>query len=1431
MHKISEEQLINNVINDSRLGIADYVILRKKDIRGNEFYCIYMQPLPNASLTNIRSKIEKHVIGAGVYLCLSFVSKIPYDENGKVIEKLLENLFIIDNFSLDNAKSCLDKKNISGNINIMHSNFDREEIYTKRVLDQQGFNEFEEHAGIGALYEKIETGKSDQAHEKSFLDGKDLDLSGWPNTLSKALLKAAENKNGFILYIDDIKKRNKETYEAILEKAQKYLSELRACGLNKGDVCVLHLDSSIDFIVAFWACVLGGIIPLPIPLVKIFDDEDEILNLFPYLNDQLKKIVIISTEDSASQIQNYLKSVFNITCVSISLAQLKRSTSIAEISELMPEDRVLMLMTSGSSGQPKLVLHTHNSIAARSVGTILNNKFSISDVSLNWFAFDHVGALVMFHLRDVFCGCSQVHVRTSHILENPIRWIEYINEYRVNVTWAPSFAYELVLIKAQEAKNKSFDLSCLKFILNGGEAINVHFARSFMNYFSQYKLASDVMHPAWGMTETASGIAYSEFFSLESTSDNDKHAIVGKPIPGCSIRIVGDDEQILSQGTVGKLQVKGQSLMLGYLADLNNGKSSFTQDGWFDTGDLAIVTGAGLTIVGRDKDIVIVNGKNYSCSQIEQAIKKVDGISKTNICVIPIKEKNKSTENILVFVNIIEVKKSSQIYGEIKNLIVNMIGSSPSYILSIKEEDFLRTTIGKIKKSQMRRNFIAGKYVQEMEQFDRVFNQEKFIPSWFYTPIWFRKNIVSNIAETTVNTLIFIDEPAFDQGSIENIIKLVNGIPVFLGLDYKEEKGMFSANFQNPEHLSRVFESLSRQRNQYNRIIYINTKRSDLMYGDEAITRHIYSIINICQKLLRANKGPIKFLYMDVMSEFKELKELSNLISAPVKSLLKSLMHENKNFSFKSIAIEASALKVKPSILLAEFDEYNADEDVGFYKQERYVKGLNKLKLSVNQTSFVGQNQFFIITGGLGAIGYEIARLLVNKYNADILIIGRRKIENDTMLQERLRSLQKNSNTVLYENASISDQNILTEIINRCSRAINKPIKTIFHAAGAFRSVLFDNITQADVVEMMDAKILGTINLLKCCEKYEGAKLVNFSSVNGFFGGANASLYSAVSAFQDSLATYDPARVITLSWSMWKKFGMSSEIDFDDLTKAHGFEVFEVDQGLASFQLCINANYSNIIIGLDNNNRFINGLINNDLPKQLETLVAMTNNSIEQFSVNDRFGNEIVVTNELINTQNLKEVQAFSDKELQKIQDIWKNLLETDDITVEDNFFDLGGHSLLIPQLQSAYKEHLGVTVKTVDVFKFPTIKMFTEHVLNAKNQSSIENIQNEVAKVWVEKLSLDTITVNDNFFDLGAHSLMIPEVQGVLCNLFGVTLKIVDIFKHPNVESLSLYIKSLLEGGNEGKKEESSSAQVDDHKKRLLQRRQLHQAEVQKTR
>ena len=377
------------------------------------------------------------------------------------------------------------------------------------------------------------------SHKPAISDGGPLQ---WPEdaTLLTTLQDAAHQQAQTpLVYITADGSTVTQTYRQLLQDAQRVLAGLRQLGLQPQDKVILQLDNNHDFITALWGCILGGFIPVPVSIPPRYDQPHSTLTKLHNTWQMLGEPLVLTSTELLPKLQDWAHRLslgaFNLQ----PLGPLQACDPDPNLHPAQPEEIVLLLLTSGSTGMPKAVTHNHRSLLSRCHATTVVNGFTPKDISLNWFPLDHIVGLVMFHLRDVYLGCQQIHAPTDMVLQQPTLWLDWIDRYRVTVTWAPNFAFELINQCLDSSDECQWDLSCLNVILNAGEAIMAKTTRTFLQRLSAYGLPPTVMYPSWGMSETASVVVLSQDFTLETTDDEQKFVEVGLPYPGCALRDYG----------------------------------------------------------------------------------------------------------------------------------------------------------------------------------------------------------------------------------------------------------------------------------------------------------------------------------------------------------------------------------------------------------------------------------------------------------------------------------------------------------------------------------------------------------------------------------------------------------------------------------------------------------------------------------------------------------------------------------------------------------------------------------------------------------------------------------------------------------------------------------------------------------------------------
>lgn len=503
-------------------------------------------------------------------------------------------------------------------------------------------------------------------------------------TLGDALRRAARRSPARgVTFVESDGREVFVSYSELHARAEERARALRAAGVGTADVVALCLEGLEAQVVAFWATVLAGAVALPATDASGGPPPG------------CRWLVTSSPSDPARSV--------------LPLDHLPRAST--RLPSPAPDDLALLLETSGSTGRPKRVMHTHRTLLARSAASAQANRFDSADVSLNWLPLDHVGGLVMFHVRDVFVGCAQVQADRGLVIASPVRWLDWIERHHVTISWAPNSAYALVVARSSDVDARRRDLSSLRFLLNGGEAIVPRQARRFLELLEPHGLSPSCMHPAWGMSETASGIVYAHELSLERFDDSADTLSVGRPLPGFAVRVVDDSGALQPEATEGHLEVSGPSITPGYHENRAATEEAFTADGWLRTGDRARIANGRLTITGREKDVVIVGGLNHSTREIESVVEEIDGIVPAHTCALAVRRPIDRTEQLVVFACAAS-PTAEGLRAAVHARLRERRGIDAARVVFLAPEELPRTSIGKISRAALRERYLAGAFAE-----------------------------------------------------------------------------------------------------------------------------------------------------------------------------------------------------------------------------------------------------------------------------------------------------------------------------------------------------------------------------------------------------------------------------------------------------------------------------------------------------------------------------------------------------------------------------------------------------------------------------------------------------------------------------------------------------------------------------------------------
>ncbi|MFJ9845006.1 AMP-binding protein [Kitasatospora sp. NPDC101155] len=500
-----------------------------------------------------------------------------------------------------------------------------------------------------------------------------------------------------------------QSYPELLREAQILLTGLRARGLRPGDTLVLLLTHPEEFLIAFWASVLGGFVPCP--MARLQGDPERWATQLSHVNTLLERPLLITSEAISAE----LPPVEGLATATLELLLDPEAEPAEDFHTPEPDDVAVLVLTSGSTGNSKAVMLSHANLLASMAGKNGYHRLTAADTTLNWVSFDHVAALLECHLLPLSVGARQVHTEAAVVLRDPVEFLRLISGHGVTMTFTPNFLLGLLNSAAERldaADRARIDLSGLRHIISGGEAVVCATGRSFLRTFARYGLSPTALWPAFGMTETCAGSIYS--LAFPQGDEGAEFANLGTPVQGLRIRVADERDRALPEGGVGELQLCGPMITRGYYRNERATRDAFTADGWFRSGDLGRIDDGRLTLVGRSKDSVIVNGVNYFSHEIESALERLDGVAASYVAAFPIRAAGGDTEQLVIaFHPELPAEDENGRYrllAAIRSTVVMQWGFRPALILPLPAEAFPKTSLGKIQRALMRTRLENGDY-------------------------------------------------------------------------------------------------------------------------------------------------------------------------------------------------------------------------------------------------------------------------------------------------------------------------------------------------------------------------------------------------------------------------------------------------------------------------------------------------------------------------------------------------------------------------------------------------------------------------------------------------------------------------------------------------------------------------------------------------
>lgn len=498
-------------------------------------------------------------------------------------------------------------------------------------------------------------------------------------------------------------------------------------GVEKGDRIALIAETGPEFAALFCGAVYAGAWPVPLPLPTSFGGKDNYIDQIAVQLASSDPKFLLGPDEIAEM---STAAAERQGCEFRSWSQVAATAQAeGELPANHPDDICYLQYSSGSTRFPHGVAVTHRQLLANLAAHAHGFGFQPDDRCISWLPWYHDMGLVGCFLSMIANQVSTDYLRTEDFARRPLAWLDMISRNPGNsCSFSPTFGYDICArrISSQSNVAERFDLSRWRIAGNGADMIRPDVMQSFVNAFAAAGFKASAFVPSYGLAEATLAVTVTppgqgirvELVAEEKLSGMARdlsrparyRALVncGKAVRGMEVQIRGEDGSALPARQIGKVWCRGSSVMHSYFRD-PEATADCMVDGWLDTGDMGyLIDDGSLFIVGRAKDMIIINGKNHWPQDIEWAVEQLPGFNHGDIAAFSIETENgEEMPAVLVHCRVSDPQARIDLHTLIRDKVRSITGMN-CLVELVPPRTLPRTSSGKLSRAKAKKLYLSG---------------------------------------------------------------------------------------------------------------------------------------------------------------------------------------------------------------------------------------------------------------------------------------------------------------------------------------------------------------------------------------------------------------------------------------------------------------------------------------------------------------------------------------------------------------------------------------------------------------------------------------------------------------------------------------------------------------------------------------------------
>jgi fatty-acyl-CoA synthase len=546
---------------------------------------------------------------------------------------------------------------------------------------------------------------------------------------------AAQGETGVTFYSARGEQLSSLTWKDVRERAHVVARKLIGAGFARGDRLLITADTWAGFFDSFFGAQYAGLLPVPVSIPVGIGGKEAYL-------DQLRRqfaasgaVAAVGLDDLAGFLAEAAKEFGALRLHGSMDAIDALPEKAVDLRPLGADELCYIQFSSGSTRHPHGIQITQTALMANLAGITGPGGLDVlaGDRATSWLPLYHDMGLIGFLMAPLSSQLSIDYLTPRDFARRPMQWLNLISKNRGTIAYSPSFGYDLAVRRGASQVPADLDLSCWRHAGIGGDMVRPDVLDRFAETFEAKGFSRSAFIPSYGMAEVCLAITFSPGGSGARTDTIDRKAlaedgearpaadptdfhrarrfvICGKVLPGHQLEVRNDQGRPLSDRFVGRIFVKGPSIMPGYFRESGPSAEVLSPDGWLDTGDLGYLLDGEVVVTGRAKDLIIVNGRNVWPQDVEWAIEARKLAKNGDAAAFSVDTNEGERVVVLVLARVSGEEARMNLARDVAGAVREAIAVDCDVVLVPPTTGLPTTSSGKLSRSRAKANFLAGRY-------------------------------------------------------------------------------------------------------------------------------------------------------------------------------------------------------------------------------------------------------------------------------------------------------------------------------------------------------------------------------------------------------------------------------------------------------------------------------------------------------------------------------------------------------------------------------------------------------------------------------------------------------------------------------------------------------------------------------------------------